>query len=94
MPLIMTDTRLCIDDTREMWSKPIDLFLLLSLPILNVPLAANDDDVDSARYAMVAQCGAGGKPKLALILTHMRLKYRCDDGLSRLIYFFYYPNQS
>lgn len=56
MALIMTHTRLCIDDTREMWSKPIDLFSLLSLPILNVPLAANDDDVDSARYGGPMWC--------------------------------------
>ena len=29
--------------------------------------------VDSARYDMVAQCGAGGQPKSDLLSTHMRL---------------------
>ena len=36
-------------------------------------LAAVDADVDDARYDMVAQCGAGGQPKLDLITIHTRL---------------------
>jgi hypothetical protein len=52
--------------------------------------------VDSARYDMVDQCVAGGQPKFDLLTTHARLQYRVrrDDGLSRLIYLSYYPNQS
>jgi hypothetical protein len=33
--------------------------------------------MDSARYVMMAHCGAGGQPKLALLCTHTRLWCCC-----------------
>jgi hypothetical protein len=55
--------------------------------------------VGRARYEMVAQCGAGGKPKLDLITYISRLIRGFDDGptqedgVSRLIYLCHYPKQ-
>jgi len=35
--------------------------------------AQDDANVYCSRYDMVARCGAGGQPKLALITMHTRL---------------------
>jgi hypothetical protein len=50
-----------------------DIPLLLSQPKHNWSSAADEADVDSAIYNVVAQCGAGGQLKLDLIATHSRL---------------------
>ena len=56
----------------------------------NRSLAAAHMDIHSATHDVVAQCGAGGKPKLDLLRTH-RDGPTQDDGLSWLIYLYYCP---
>jgi hypothetical protein len=51
--------------------------LLLSQTKYNGSLALDENDMDSARYDMVVQCGAGGQPILDLILTHTKLWCCC-----------------
>ncbi len=62
----------------------------------NWSLAAVKADVGRTTYDMVAQCGAGGKPTLDLHQTHRgsSIVHRREDGLSRLIYLYYYAKQS
>jgi len=47
-------------------SEQADVALLLSQTKYNWLLAAVEADVDGARYDMVAQCCAGGQPKLQI----------------------------
>jgi hypothetical protein len=59
------------------WSEPVDSPLLLFQTNCNRSLAAVEEDGDSARCDMVAQCVAAfGQPKLDLLGTHTRL-YLC-----------------
>jgi hypothetical protein len=57
------------------WSEPVDFPLLLSQTKCNRSLAPDEADVDSVAYDMVAQCGAGSKPKFVFLRTHTRLQY-------------------
>jgi hypothetical protein len=56
---------------------------LADLPLLQFrtkhiwSLALVEADVDSAKHDMVAQCGAGGQPKLDLLTTYIRLWCCC-----------------
>jgi hypothetical protein len=77
LDLIRTHTRLWCCCYMSRWSEPDDLCLLLSQTKYNWSLAPDEDDMDSARYDMVAQCGAGGQPKLDLIRTHTKLWCCC-----------------
>jgi hypothetical protein len=56
--------------------KPVDFHLLLSQTKYNQSPADVEADVGSATHDMVAQSGAGGKPKLDLLSTHSTLYYR------------------
>jgi hypothetical protein len=58
------------------WSEPLDLPFLLSQRKWNETIATVEAHGSSAIYDMVAQCGAGGRPKLDLLRTHTRLQYR------------------
>ena len=60
------------------WCEPVDLPLLLSQTKYNWSLAPVEADVDSGTYDMVAQCGAGGQPKLGLLRTHTSLWCCCN----------------
>jgi hypothetical protein len=55
------------------WREPVDLPLPLSQAKQIWSLAPVEVDVGRARYEMVAQCGAGGRPKLNLVSTYTRL---------------------
>jgi hypothetical protein len=70
LDLIRTYTRLWCFSNMCRWSEPVDLRLLLSRTKYNWSLAPDEDDMDSARYDMVAQCTAGGQLKLDLFRTH------------------------
>jgi hypothetical protein len=52
---------------RRWWFDLVDFPLLRSQTRYNGSLAAVDADVDKARYDMVAQCGAGGQLKFAIM---------------------------
>jgi len=55
------------------WSEPVDFPLLVSQTKYNWSLAAVEAHIGSATLDMVAQCGAGGQPKLHLFSTYTRL---------------------
>jgi len=54
-------------------SEPVDLPLLLSQTKCNRSLAAVEANVDSATDDVVAQCVAGGQPKLDLLIIYTTL---------------------
>jgi hypothetical protein len=55
LDLIRTHRRLWCCSYMSRWAEPDDLCLLLSQTKYNVSLALNENDMDSARYDMVAQ---------------------------------------
>jgi hypothetical protein len=59
------------------WTEPVDLPFLRTQTKHDWSLAPAQSHVDSDRYDMAAQCGAGGKLKLDLIRTHTRLWCCC-----------------
>jgi hypothetical protein len=70
-----------------------DIPLLLSQPKHNWSSAADEADVDSAIYNVVAQCGAGGWTSSRHI-RDCREGTTLQYGLHRLIHICYHPKQS
>jgi len=83
LDLIQTHTRFGCCCYMRRWTEPVDFPFLLYQSKHNWSLAPAQSHLDSDRHVMVAQCGAGGMPKLDLIRTHTRLP-RCTNARSRL----------
>jgi hypothetical protein len=73
LDLVRTHTGLSLRLYGGRWSEPLDLPLLLSQTNFIWSVAAVEADVVKATHNVVAQCGAGGQPKLDLLSSHTRL---------------------
>jgi hypothetical protein len=62
-----------VTDIHKITDAQVNLRLLLSHTKYHWSPAPVEKDVDSARYNIVDQCGAGDQPKLDLLRTHTRL---------------------